>query len=249
MKKTLSPKERLIFALDVNSIDDALKWVALLKDYVGLFKIGKEFFTACGPDAVKAVHDQGGKVFLDLKFHDIPNTTAMAGVSALRLGVAMFNLHSLGGLKMMETTREAIDHTCQKEERARPIILAVTILTSLDEDDIKEAGIKGPVWKRALDLAMLANRAGLDGVVASPKEVKVMREEISNDFIIVTPGIRLADAGAGGAKRKDDQKRAMTPGEAIREGSDYIVVGRPIRNAKDPVAVAEQILLDIEKNI
>ena len=231
---TLKPKDRLIFALDVSSLEEVKKWVRLLKGYVGIFKVGKELFTACGPNVVDIIHKAGGEVFLDLKFHDIPNTVARAGVAAAGLGVKMFNVHTIGGLKMMEAVRESVDETCKRGRR--PIILGVTILTSMDEKTIKQVGIQGSVRKRVLQLAKLAKKAGLDGVVASPLEVKDIKKKLGKDFIIVTPGIRMPDS------KPDDQNRTMTPKQAISAGADYIVVGRPIREAKDPVEAARKIL-------
>ena len=230
----IKPKDRLIFALDVPSLKEVKKWVRLLKGYVGVFKVGKELFTACGPKVIDIIHQSGGKVFLDLKFHDIPNTAAKAGAVAARLGVKMFNVHTLGGLDMMEAVREAVDKTCKRGRR--PIILGVTILTSMNEKAMKEVGIQGPVKKRVLYLAGLAKKAGFDGVVASPLEAKDIKKRFGKDFIIVTPGIRMPDS------KPDDQNRTMTPKQAIAAGADYIVVGRPIREAKDPVEAANKIL-------
>jgi len=233
----LSSRERLIFALDVSSLKEVAKWVKLLKGYVGIFKVGKELFTACGPKVVEVIHNSGAEVFLDLKFHDIPNTAAKAGIAAANLGVKMFNVHTLGGLDMMEAVREAVDKTCGKGRQ--PIILGVTILTSLNEKDIKQVGIRGPVRSRVLSLAKLAHRAGLDGVVASPLEVRDIKKKVGKDFIAVTPGIRMPDS------RPDDQSRTMTPREAVRAGADYIVVGRPIKEAKEPVEAVRKILEEI----
>lgn len=233
----LTAKDRLIFALDVASVQEVKKWVSILKGHVGIFKVGKGLFTACGPKTVEIILNAGGEVFLDLKFHDIPNTAAKAGIAAANLGVKMFNVHTLGGFKMMQAVREAVDKTCKKERR--PIILGVTILTSMDGKEIKQVGIQGPVKKRVLHLASLAKKAGLDGVVASPLEVKDIKKKLGKDFITVTPGIRMSDS------KPDDQSRAMTPKEAIKAGADYIVVGRPIRGAKDPVAAAKKILGEI----
>ena len=245
---TLTPKQRLIFALDVSSLGEVKKWARLLKGYVGIFKVGKELFTACGPKVVDIIHNAGGEVFLDLKFHDIPNTVAKAGVVAADLGVKMFNVHTLGGLKMMEAVNEAVHKTCKRGRR--PIILGVTILTSMDEGAIKQVGIQGPIRKRVLQLAELAKKAGLDGVVASPLEVKDIKKKLGKDFIVVTPGIRTPDSrrSAELTPKPDDQNRIMTPKQAISAGADYIVVGRPIKDAKDPVDVARKILEEI-KNV
>lgn len=236
-KGGLLPKQRLIFALDVSSLEEVKKWVRLLKGYAGIFKVGKELFTACGPKVVDIIHDAGGEVFLDLKFHDIPNTVAKAGVVAAGLGVKMFNVHTLGGLKMMEAVNDAVDKTCKRGRR--PIILGVTILTSMDENAIKQVGIQGPIRKRVLQLAELAKKAGLDGVVASPLEVKDIKNKLGKNFIAVTPGIRMSGS------KPDDQSRTMTPAEAIKAGADYIVIGRPIREAKEPVEAVKKILREI----
>ena len=235
----LNPKERLIFALDVSSLKEVKRWVSLLKDHIEIFKVGKELFTACGPKVVDIIHNAGGEVFLDLKFHDIPNIVALAGVVAAKLGVKMFNVHTLGGVNMMEAVRKSVDKACGKQRK--PIILGVTILTSMDEKAIKQVGIQGPIRKRVLHLAGLAKKAGLDGVVASPLEVEKIKKKLGKDFITLTPGIRLSDS------KPDDQSRTMTTGEAIRAGADYIVVGRPIREAKDPVEAARKILEEMEK--
>ncbi|MEK6540253.1 MAG: orotidine-5'-phosphate decarboxylase [Deltaproteobacteria bacterium] len=241
-----SSKGRLIFALDVSSLKEVAKWVKLLRGYIGIFKVGKELFTACGPKVVEVIHNSGAEVFLDLKFHDIPNTAAKAGIAAANLGVKMFNVHTLGGFDMMEAVREAVDKTCDKGRQ--PIILGVTILTSLNEKDIKQVGIQGPIKSRVLSLAKLAHRAGLDGVVASPLEVRDIKKKVGKDFIAVTPGIRMPAPdrfNQGTDSKPDDQSRTMTPGEAVRAGADYIVVGRPIREAKEPVEAVRKILKEI----
>ncbi len=243
MKEPLATRERLIFALDVPTLKDVKRWVLVLKDTIGVFKIGKELYTACGPDSVRAVHDEGGEVFLDLKFHDIPNTAAMAAMSASRLGVKMFNLHSIGGFRMMETVVKVVHKGCEAEGIERPLILAVTILTSMEDEDLAEVGIRGPVKERVSSLSILAEKAGIDGVVASPGEARSIREETREDFVVVTPGIRLPGS------LPDDQRRTMTPAEAIKEGSDYIVVGRPIRDSQDPVGSVESIIAEIERMV
>ncbi|MFQ5328430.1 MAG: orotidine-5'-phosphate decarboxylase [Thermodesulfobacteriota bacterium] len=240
MNNKLTPRERLIFALDVSTIEEARRWVRLLKNHVGMFKVGKELFTAFGPDAVCAVQEEGGKTFLDLKFHDIPNTTAMAAMNAARLGVEIVNLHATGGLRMMERAVTVVHDGCAAEGRERPLLLAVTLLTSLAETELEEVGIAGPTGERVVELAALAKRAGMDGVVASPQEVQPIRERLGDAFVILTPGIRPSGSSA------DDQRRAMTPAEAIGAGSDYIVVGRPIRLSEEPVRAAEAILAEME---
>lgn len=239
MMAPVDPRERLIFALDVSSVEEARDWVNLLKDHLRIFKIGKELFTSCGPSAVKAVIEEGGEVFLDLKFHDIPNTVARVVQGVLNLGVRMFNLHTLGGLRMMEVAREMVDGLVEKGGAKRPIILGVTILTSMGDEELREIGFERGLEDEVLRLATLARRAGLDGVVASPKEVRVIRKKLGKDFVIVTPGIRLPSS------KPDDQRRTMTPGEAVKGGADYIVVGRPIREAKAPVEEINRIINDM----
>jgi len=233
-------KERLIFALDVDCFEDAEKWVKLLHDKVGVFKVGKQLFTRCGPDVVHMIRGEGGEVFLDLKYHDIPNTVAMAGLEACRLGARMFNVHALGGPEMMRETATKVDALMPRGSAGRPLLLAVTILTSSTEATLRAVGIDRPVREMVPRLARLAQEAGMDGVVASPQEVGLIREVCGNDFIIVTPGVRPASAAL------DDQKRVTTPAEAIGAGADYLVIGRPISAAPDPVAAADQILAEID---
>jgi len=232
-------RKRLIFALDVDSIEEAQKWVHLLSPKVGLFKVGKQLFTRCGPEVIHMVRGAGGEVFLDLKYYDIPNTVAHAGIEAARLGVRMFNVHALGGPQMMEDTVAAIDSRYPVGDPSRPILLAVTILTSSTEETLAAVGIDRPVSEMVPRLARLAKDSGMDGVVASPKEVDLIRKACGDDFLIVTPGVRPSFASL------DDQKRVMTPGEAISGGSDYLVIGRPISAASDPLKAADLILEEI----
>jgi len=235
----------LIFALDVGGdAGEALKWVDLLKDHVGMFKIGKEAFTSFGPQLVREVVTRGGDVFLDLKFHDIPNTVARAAEGALRLNVSMFNIHALGGARMMEDTVKAVEVLSKQLGRPMPMVLAVTVLTSLDDGDVERLGFHVSASELAVHLARLARDAGMTGVVASAREVGPIRDACGDDFVIVTPGIRLAAPAEG-----DDQKRVLTPREALRMGADYIVVGRPIRMADDPVAAARMISEEIAEGI
>lgn len=234
-------KKRLIFALDVDNFEEAKIWVEKLKSHVGLFKIGKQLFTSCGPDIVKLVRDAGSDVFLDLKFHDIPNTVAKAGLEALKLGARMFNVHALGGLEMMSTLVSEVDKMRPRSAPDRPILLAVTILTSSNQDTLRSVGIDQPLEVMVAKLAKLAKEAGMDGVVASPQEVGLIRSACGDDFLIVTPGVRPSFAS------QDDQKRVMTPGDAIRAGADYLVIGRPISAASDPWAAADRILEEMQK--
>jgi orotidine-5'-phosphate decarboxylase len=185
------------------------------------------------------VSDHGVDVFLDLKYHDIPNTVAMAGLEALRLGVWMFNVHALGGEEMMARLVAEVDKVCPRGTKDRPLLIAVTILTSSTDATLQSIGIDRPVTEMVPRLARLAQAAGMDGVVASPQEVGLIRQACGPDFAIVTPGVRPADASV------DDQKRVMTPGEALRVGADYLVIGRPISAAPDPAAAAASILAEM----
>ncbi len=234
-------RERLIFALDVDSFEHAEKWVKLLHRQVGVFKVGKQLFTRCGPEVVHMIRGEGGEVFLDLKYHDIPNTVAMAGIEAARMGVRMFNVHALGGAEMMARTVAEVDRFYPRGSQARPLMLAVTILTSSTDETLRQLGIERPVAEMVPRLARLAKDSGMDGVVASPREVAAIREACGRDFAIVTPGVRPAFASL------DDQKRVTTPADAIAAGADYLVIGRPISAAEDPVAAADQILGEMEQ--
>jgi len=235
--KTISAKDKIIVALDVEDLPSALKLVELLHDDVGAFKIGKQLFTATGPDAVRSIHGLGGRVFLDLKFHDIPTTVAKASVEAARHGVFMFNMHALGGAAMMREAVRAVRAVPGLQKQ--PLMIAVTVLTSMGTDDLQPLGIALPVDELVVRLALLARDAGLNGVVASPREIGLIKKACGPDFIVVTPGIRPRGADS------NDQKRAMTPGEAVLAGADFIVVGRPITHATDPKAAARSIAEEI----
>lgn len=230
-------RNKIIFALDVHGLDDIDRWADTLAGKVGMFKVGKELFTSCGPAAVKAVQRHGGKVFLDLKYHDIPNTVANAMCEAARLGVQLANLHALGGAEMMETAVAAVHKEFSDAERPR--LLAVTILTSSTVETLRQVGIEHSVQDMVVRLARLAKASGMDGVVASPLEIGLIREACGPDFLIVTPGVRPPFAAV------DDQKRIMTPAEAVSSGADYLVIGRPIAKAADPVQAAEFIAAEI----
>lgn len=241
MSEGLGQNGKLIVALDVQSLGQAEGLVNRLMPTVKIFKVGLGLFTLYGPEAVKLVQKKGGRVFLDLKFHDIPNTVAHSIRSAAKLGVFMVNMHILGGLQMMKHALYAAKEEAGKLKLNRPKILGVTILTSLNEFDIKEIGICRNLDEEVLHLSRMAEQAKLDGIVASPNEISLIRKELGKDFIIVTPGIRPSWAAT-----KDDQKRIMTPKEAIKAGADYIVVGRPIIEAKDPLEAAKKIIKEIE---
>jgi orotidine-5'-phosphate decarboxylase len=233
-------RDRLIVALDVDSLEQAKGWVQRLAGEVGLFKIGKQLFTHAGPQAVKLIQELGGDIFLDLKFHDIPSTVAKAAIEATRLGVRMFNVHASGSLEMMRTTVKEVERVCRREKMRRPIMLGVTVLTSLNQDDLERVGVERKVADQVVRLALLTKEAGMDGVVASPHEVADIRSACGHSFVIVTPGIRPADG------RRDDQQRVMTPAEAVRAGVDYIVVGRPILEAPEAVTAARAIVAEME---
>ena len=243
MRKPLSPHERIILALDVDSLSAARDAVRLLKGHVGAFKIGFELFVSAGPDVVKAVRDEGGRVFLDLKFHDIPNTVAQAARAAVRMGSAFFDLHASGGRAMMKAAAEAARAEAEAAGTEEPVSLAVTVLTSLTGEDLKnDLNIGRTPEGQVVSLAMMAKECGMRGVVASPKEAAAVRKAAGEGFIIVTPGVRPAWSSA------DDQKRFMTPAGAVRSGADYLVIGRPILKAKDPVGAAIKVREELEGN-
>jgi len=237
-------KDKLIVALDVDSAARALDLFAALRDVAGMFKIGSQLFTATGPDIVRQIVAKGGRVFLDLKFHDIPKTVAAAGIAATRLGVSIFNVHASGGAEMLKRTADAVAELADREGLARPKVIAVTLLTSLDPASLKQLGINEEPRAAVARLARLAADCGLDGVVASPREIGVIRQTISErEFLIVTPGIRSSHDPS------DDQKRTLTAAGAITAGTDYLVVGRPILNAEDPVAAARKVVAEIDGSL
>jgi orotidine-5'-phosphate decarboxylase len=234
-------RHRLVIALDVETRARAIELVDQLKALVGMFKIGSQLFTAEGPDLVREIVRRETKVFLDLKFHDIPSTVAKAGIEATRLGVSMFNVHASGGAEMMRAVAEAARETAEREGLKRPIILAVTVLTSLMPQDLKQVFVTERIDHVVTGLAKLAADSGLDGVVSSPQEAMLIRHHVNRpDFVILTPGIRPAWA------QTHDQKRVLTPTEALQEGADYIVVGRPVTESDDPPEAARRILSEIE---
>jgi orotidine-5'-phosphate decarboxylase len=226
--------ERVIAALDVDTLDQARDLVKELSGVISTFKIGSELFSAVGPDVVKMIVDSGCRVFLDLKFFDIPNTVFRSVKALSRLGIYMFNVHSLGGSAMMRAAKEAASEFSKK-----PLVLGVTLLTSLDMGDLDEVGFSLSVSDSVARLARLAKDSGLDGVVSSPLEAGGIKKDLGEDFLVVTPGVRLAWAEA------NDQKRVMTPREALSSGADFIVVGRPIYASPDPKGAAKKIIEEI----
>jgi orotidine-5'-phosphate decarboxylase len=236
--------DQLLVALDVESRARAVTLADALRGTVGGFKIGSRLFTSEGPSIVRALVEKGDRVFLDLKFHDIPNTVAQAVAAATSLGVWMVNVHASGGTKMMQAARDAARETAVRAGVTPPLVLAVTVLTSMNAAALNEVGIASvPVLDQVTRLAELTRTAGLDGVVASPLETAAIRKRCGREFVIVTPGIR--GGGGAAATGKDDQERTMGPREAIAAGASYIVVGRPIIAAPDPRAAAELIADEI----
>ena len=228
--------EKLILALDISDMNYAMELIDKFNSYVSIFKVGLELFTAAGPSIVHEIQKRDRRVFLDLKFHDIPNTVSKAGISAARLGVFMFNVHASGGLDMMKKCSEDVVNVCLKENLNRPRILAVTVLTSMSQQVLRdEIGIQHSLNTQVRHLSGLALKAGLDGVVASGQEAAMVRGHCGRGFLVVTPGIRTSWTPA------DDQMRTMTPRDALRQGADYVVMGRSILNQPDPIKAIELI--------
>jgi orotidine-5'-phosphate decarboxylase len=247
----MTTRDKLIVALDLPTGDAATRMAERLQGHVGMFKVGSELFTAEGPVPVRYLVATGHRVFLDLKFHDIPNTVRAAAREAAQLGVSMVNVHASGGRKMMEAALEGArsalatvwgnpERSQGPSQQAGPKVLAVTILTSLEIQDLEELGISGTPMEAVVRLARLAQSAGLDGVVASAREISAIRQACGPEFLIVTPGIRPASAAA------NDQARIATPASAIAAGADYLVVGRPITGTPDPAAAADAIVAEME---
>jgi orotidine-5'-phosphate decarboxylase len=237
------PRSSLIVALDFDSLSSAVKFAKQVADLVGMFKIGSQLYTAAGPEAVREIAALGPGIFLDLKFHDIPNTVAAAILSCAAMpGVQLVNVHALGGQAMLQAGAQAIS-AAQPMGADRPRLLAVTILTSMDRKSMKEVGVGGSPKSRVVKLAQLAKEAGVDGVVASVQEAKAVRKACGDGFLIVTPGVRPKESAV--EPSADDQARKATPREAIRAGADFIVVGRPILAAADPRAAAQSIVDEI----
>jgi orotidine-5'-phosphate decarboxylase len=233
--------ERVLVALDVETGDRAIALATELRDVVGGFKIGSRLFTLEGPALVRALVDAGVRVFLDLKFHDIPNTVAQAVDSAVQTGAWMMNVHASGGVPMMQAAARAGREAAARAGRPAPLLIAVTVLTSMDEPTLRSIGVQRPLMDHVVGLARMAKEAGLDGVVASPQETAAIRAACGPAFAVVTPGIRGAAAGGD----KNDQTRTMSPAEAVRAGASYIVVGRPIIAAAQPRTAAEAIVREL----
>jgi len=234
------PKDRIILALDTDNLDQAKKLVLMLKDYIKIFKVGNQLFTRFGQEIIKILKNNDCSIFLDLKFHDIPNTVARAGEEVMKLGVFMFNIHTLGGSSMMKECVASCKRLAETEDLQCPYIIGVTILTSIDQKDLFNLGFNRKMKDQVLNLASSAKEAGLDGVVASPNEVRDIKQLCGKDFLTVVPGIRPSWA------LKDDHQRLSTPAKAFEEGADYIVIGRPITAAKDPIEATLKIYEEIE---
>jgi orotidine-5'-phosphate decarboxylase len=230
-------------ALDVETASAARRLVSALRGTVGMFKIGSQLFTAAGPGLVREIIASGERVFLDLKYHDIPNTVAGAAVEATRLGVSIFNVHAAGGSEMMRQTAAAVAECAESERLHRPSIIAVTVLTSANATTLAEVGLNLEPEKWVARLALLAANCGLNGVVASPREVSLVRSVVKQPgFLVVTPGVRPEGSALF------DQKRVTTPGAAIMAGADFVVVGRPILDAADPAEAARRIVADMQSS-
>ncbi len=241
-KLNLKPEERIILALDFPHHEEARNWVQRLKGRIKIFKIGPILFLDSGPAGIKGFTDIGAEIFLDLKFHDIPSTVESASRQVTGYGIKMFTIHALGGFDMMKKAVDAVHSESERLSKPEPIVLAVTILTSQNEESLKQIGINGSSQDAVLRLATLADRAGVDGLVASGKEVEVLRKEFGDRFTLVVPGIRT---GAS----VDDHSRASTPAEAVSLGADYLVIGRAITRAKNPEAALDEIVLSIPYKI
>ncbi|MEL7568851.1 MAG: orotidine-5'-phosphate decarboxylase [Dehalobacterium sp.] len=235
-------KEKLIVALDVSTRQEALRLAEQLWDSVGAFKIGMQLYNSEGPDIIKDIQALGGKVFVDLKFHDIPNTVSQTSRVITRKEAFMFSIHASGGMEMMEKSAFAVREVSEEINIVKPLVIAITVLTSINQEVFEnEVGISKSIEEQVVNWAKLAQRAGLDGVVASPQEIEAIRKACGKDFVIVTPGIRPLWAIS------NDQKRVMTPKEAVMRGATYLVVGRPITSHQNPVQAAKKIVKEMEE--
>jgi orotidine-5'-phosphate decarboxylase len=237
-------KQKLMLALDVDSREKAEEWVHKLKAHVGYFKVGLQLFTKEGPELVRSIRARGGRIFLDVKYHDIPNTVAKACESAVSLNIDFVNVHALGGKAMLAAAAKAVAETSARMRLPKPRLLAVTILTSHDARSLRQdVGLKGRPQAEVRRLALMAKAAGCDGVVCSPQEIKLVRQACGPGFLIVTPGVRQAGA------EKQDQKRTLTAGEALAAGADFLVVGRPVTGAEDPLAAVRLLAEDMAQSM
>ncbi len=240
-KLNLKPEDRIILALDFPEFKEAKSWVERFKDRVKTYKVGPILFLNSGPMGIKEFADNGAEIFLDLKFHDIPSTVEKSSRQVVGYGIKMFTIHALGGFEMMKKTVEAVKEESEKLSKHKPIILAVTVLTSQSEESLKQIGIGSSSQDAVLRLASLADKAGVNGLVASGREVEVLRKEFGDRFVLVVPGIRTGTS-------IDDHSRAVTPAEAISQGADYLVIGRAITEAKNPEAVLDEIVLSVSQS-
>ncbi|MBI3013540.1 MAG: orotidine-5'-phosphate decarboxylase [Candidatus Tectomicrobia bacterium] len=238
-----SLKDRLVFALDVDDLEEARQWIDALRGEVGTFKVGLQLFTRIGPEGVRGLMNSDLQIFLDLKLHDIPHTVAQASRGIAALGARMFTVHTLGGTDMLAACAEAIAEEAGRLGLPRPLILGVTLLTSLDEAAARALGFNRKIRDQTLRLAALARQAGLDGVVASSQEVESIKKACGSEFLAVVPGIRPTEAG----EKADDQKRTGTPLEAVERGADFLVVGRPLRQSSHPAQTAREIVEEIRR--
>ena len=245
---------KIIVALDVETAREARQIIEELRGEVGAFKIGLQLFTSAGASLVREAAAMNVKVFLDLKFHDIPNTVARASIEAARMGVWMFNVHAFGGGEMMRRTVDAVREVCAKENLSAPKIIAVTVLTSSNQEDLRAVGIRTDIEQLVVNLARFASDCDLNGVVASPREVRAVRQAVRDEkFLIVTPGIRNRESKVECREKEndfetyDDQKRVMSAGDAARAGADYLVVGRPVLQAENKVEAARRILEEFKQ--
>ncbi len=242
IKKPISAKDRIILALDVDTIEDVVRYVDLLKDYVGFFKVGMPLFTSCGFEAIDTIKNHGGKVYFDGKFQDIPDTVAKTSINLMKKGIDFFSISATGGSKMMINTLNACLNYAKKQEIAPPVILAVTLLSSFGQKTLtNELCIDMNISRYVLKLAQIANEAGLSGVVAPDVDAARIKTELGEDFIIVCPAVRPTWAIV------NDQIRIVSPSDAIKAGADYMIIGRPITLAHDPVAAAKLIIAEIEE--
>ena len=242
--KPSAPKDRIILALDVDSIDEVVKYVDLLKDYVGYFKVGLQLFTSCGFEAVEVIKEHGGKVFFDGKFQDIPNTVAQASVNLLKRGVDFFNISAGGGSRMIEATINACSQYAKQNEIEQPLILGVTMLSSFGQKTLtNELCVNMDISDYVLQLARISKNSGLKGVIAPDTHAEKIKQELGDNFIVVCPAVRPTWAIV------NDQIRIVSPSEAIKSGADYIITGRPITHANDPLSAVKLILAEIEEAI